>query len=95
MDGLVCDRCGTSLLVHEAVRYTLDLRIMAAYDPMELTSRDLEADLRQKIADLIAMTDGLSARALAESVVADRHFDLCPPCGRAVLERPLGKAGPH
>jgi len=90
VNGLVCDRCAKSLLLEEAVRYEMDLRITAAYDPMEIAGSDLEDDLRQRIADLIAAAEGLSERELAEEVSARRRFDLCPPCRREVLERPFG-----
>lgn len=91
MNGIVCDRCGKALLIEEPVRYTMQLRITAAYDPLELTTRDLEADLREEVADLLARTDGMTEKELAESVMADRLFDLCPPCSREVLENPFGR----
>ena len=91
MDGLSCDRCGKSLLVEEPVRYLMELRISAAYDPMELAAKDMDGDLREQIAELISDTDGMTEKELAESVTADRRFDLCPLCSRAVLENPFGK----
>lgn len=91
MDGLSCDRCGKSLLVDEPVRYLMELRISAAYDPMELAGKDLEGDLREQISDLISDADPLSEKEMAESITADRRFDLCPPCSRSVLENPFGK----
>ena len=91
MDGLVCDRCGKSLLVEEPFRYVMELKITAAYDPMELTAKDIEADLQKQIAELMTETDQVSEKELAEAVAADRRFDLCPPCSRTVLGNPFGR----
>lgn len=91
MDGLSCDRCGKSLLVDEAFRYVMELKIAAAYDPMEVAGKDMDREFEEEISDLIDETDGVSEKELAESVTASRRFDLCPPCSRLVLENPFGR----
>ena len=91
MDGLVCDRCGKSLLVDEPVRYRMDLQITAAYDAPEITPKDLEGDLQQEISDVIEGTEGVPVQKLEDEVAAQRRYDLCPPCGRVVLENPFGR----
>lgn len=91
MSGFVCDRCGKPLLVEEDVRYVLKLEVMAAYDPMELTSEDLAVDRREEIADLIAQLRKLDPQELEDSVYKKLTFDLCPVCRRQWLKDPLGR----
>ena len=91
MEGLVCDRCGKSLLVDEQVRYRMHVTITAAYDPLELTDKDLEGDLRKQVADAIEGAKGASEQELEEEITAQRQYDLCPPCSRVVLENPFGR----
>ena len=53
MEGIVCDRCGEGLLIHENVRYVLNLEMFAAYDPMEITANDLDRDLEKEIGETL------------------------------------------
>jgi len=94
MHGLSCDRCGKSLLVEEDVRYLLRMEIVAAWDPPELVREDLEKDFDAEIRRLVRSMEGRDARDLEEEVAAVRRFDLCPPCRRAVLDRPLPPGPP-
>ena len=94
MHGLSCDRCGKSLLVDEEVRYRMRMEIVAAYDPPELMAADLERDFDAEIRRLVRSMEGRDPRELEEEVAAMRHFDLCPPCRRAMLEDPLGGGAP-
>jgi ribosomal protein S27AE len=80
MHGLSCDRCGKSLLVDEEVRYLARIEVVAAYDPPELTRRDLETDFDAEIRRLVRAMEGRDAKSLEEEVAAIRRFDLCPPC---------------
>lgn len=86
MDGITCDVCGKSLLVDEDVRYVADVLVRAAYDPMELTSEDLERDIAGEIRDTLKRMQGKSAEELEEEVVAVRRYDMCPSCRKKLLK---------
>ncbi len=86
MDGITCDSCGKSLLVDEDVRYVADIVVYAAYDPMELTSRDLESDVLSKIRSVLKQMEGRDTTELEEEVVAARRLNLCPSCRKSFLK---------
>lgn len=87
--GLGCDGCQKSLLVDESVRYVVEVRVYAAYDPMELTRDDLREDPRAKIADLIEACKRLSAEELEDQVYKEFRFHLCPSCQKEYIREPL------
>ena len=89
MDGFTCDRCGKGLLREESVRYELRIDVRAAYDPLELTSKDLARDLRGKADRLARDLENLSAEEAQDQVHRAFRFDLCPPCQKAYLKDPL------
>jgi len=93
VDGITCDMCGKSLLVDEDVRYVADMVVYAAYDPMELTSEDLERDIAAEIAATLEAVKGRDAKELEEEVVAARRIDLCPSCRRKLLDETFGHGG--
>jgi hypothetical protein len=80
MHGLTCDRCGGNLLVDHEVRYLARVEVVAAYDPPEMTRKDLETDFDAEIRRLVRAMEGGDARAMSEQVAVIRRFDLCPPC---------------
>ncbi|MBI4577163.1 MAG: hypothetical protein HY722_12955 [Planctomycetes bacterium] len=88
-DGLTCDRCGKSLLAEEDVRYVVEIRVWAAYDPLELTREDLARDLGAELRRTLGRLEGVTALAAEDQVARLFRFDLCPPCQRHYLERPL------
>ena len=73
----------------ESVRYVVDVKVYAAYDPMELTRADLEQDTRPKIQDLIEACKRMSAEELEDQVYKEFRFHLCPPCQREYIREPL------
>ncbi len=85
MDGITCDLCGKSLLVDENVRYVGDVVIYAAYDPMELTSNDLELDTTEEIRKTLEAIEKRDTKDLEEEIIATRHLDLCPSCRKHLL----------
>lgn len=89
-DGLVCDRCGRSLLVHEEVRYEVTIRVQSAYDPLEL---DLDAiasaDVSAELDRLKAAVGNKTAEELEAEVWKELRFDLCGRCQREFLKDPL------
>jgi hypothetical protein len=93
VDGITCDMCGKSLLVDEEVRYVADVRVYAAYDPMELTTRDLEArDVRAEIERTLETLEGVGEIEAQEEVYATRRLDLCPSCRKLFLDDPLARS---
>jgi hypothetical protein len=89
VDGISCDLCGKGLLIDEQVRYTVRIEIKAAYDPMEIVREDLDRDLRAEMEGLIEKMKGMSKEDAANQVYKVFHFDLCPPCQKRYLKRPL------
>ena len=86
VDGITCDICKKSLLVDEDVRYIAELVVYAAYDPMELTSADLERDIEAEIRRTLDIIRKRDTTELAEEVAAVRKLDLCPRCRKRLLE---------
>ena len=86
MHGLSCDRCGKSLLIDEETRYLARVEVVAAYDPPELTRKDLERDFDAEIRRIVKAMEGRSAGELEEQVAVVRRFDLCPPCRVAFVQ---------
>lgn len=91
MTGFCCDRCGKPLLVDEEVRYVVDVRVYAAYDPMEITSDDLAADRRDEIRELTQKMREMDPKELEEQVYKRFTLELCPACQREYLKHPLPK----
>ncbi len=92
MDGISCDRCGVSLLVESDVRYVVNLEAYAAYDPLEITSGELERDFDAEYRALIDRIEVTSADELEEQVYVRRSYDLCPACHGTFLKDPIQKA---
>lgn len=92
MSDLACDRCGRSLLAFEDVRYKLEMKVYAAYDPIELTAKELEeGDHEAEIKRLIALAEKRDAEELAAEVYKEFSFDLCLRCQKEFLKEPLAK----
>jgi len=91
MAGFCCDICGKPLLVDSDVRYVVDIRVFAAYDPMELTAEDLKKDRLAEIRELARKLSQMEPQALEDQVYRSFQFDLCPDCQRQYLKDPLRK----
>ena len=91
MSDLACDRCDRSLLAFEDVRYELFIKVVAAYDPMELNPATIAADLdlQAEIDRLDRATAGMTAEELEATVYKEFKFDLCLRCQREFLRDPL------
>lgn len=91
MSDLACDRCDRSLLAFEDVRYEVFIKVVAAYDPMELNPAtiDKELDLQAEIDRLVKATEGMTAEELEATVYKEFKFDLCLRCQREFLKDPL------
>ncbi len=91
MSDLACDRCDTSLLANEDVRYEVEIQVKAAYDPMELNLDAMaEADVSGELERLRRVIEGRSAEELEAEVYKAFKFDLCMRCQREYLKNPLG-----
>jgi hypothetical protein len=90
MNHRICDHCGKELLKDNEVRYEVKIEIKAAYDPLNVTDRDLEKDFRQEIARVLQQLQNLSLAEAQDQVYRLFEFDLCPACQRAYIENPLG-----
>ena len=94
MHGLICDRCGETLLADSDVRYKLKIEVFAAYDPMEISPSDLERDLESELATLIGEMEKMDPKKLEDQVYRRFDFDLCPQCQEQFLRDPLGMGKP-
>lgn len=92
--GISCDGCSRTLLVDESVRYVLDIRIYAAYDPMEITRADLGKDRAGEIQALVEACKKMTPEELEDQVYKELRFHLCPPCQKRYIRDPLGKEAP-
>jgi len=89
MIHFTCDMCGKTLLAEEDTRYVVRIEVYAAYDPMEITSRDLDEDHDDEIHDLLATMEDMDADALEDQVYKTFRFDLCPACHAQYIQDPL------
>jgi hypothetical protein len=91
MNHQTCDLCGRELAESEGVRYEVRIEVKAAYDPLDLTDKDLEKDHRAEIAEILRRLEGISEEEAQDQVYRAFDFDLCPPCQRRYLREPLPK----
>jgi hypothetical protein len=89
LDGISCDRCGKSLLIDEEVRYQVKIVVQAAYDPMEISTQDLQGKGPDSWKNLIKSLENLSAEEAQDQVYREIRFDLCPPCQKIYLASPI------
>ena len=92
MIHFTCDMCGKVLLADEDTRYVVKVEVYAAYDPMELTAKDLQDDRTEEIQDLLDEMADIDPEVLEDQVYKSFRFDLCPECHAAYLKDPLGRA---
>ena len=89
MAGFCCDRCGKPLLVDSDVRYVVDIRVFAAYDPMELTGEDIARDHLAEIRKLNRRLAKMDPQELEDGVYKRFEFDLCPTCQKVYIRNPM------
>jgi hypothetical protein len=94
MSDLACDRCNRSLLAFEDVRYKVEIKVYAAYDPIELTRGELEdGDHAAEIKRLIALLEKRDEAEISDEVYKKFEFDLCLRCQKEYLKEPLPRRG--
>jgi len=77
------------LLLTSDVRYVVRIEGFAAYDPLELTKRDLERDFEAEMRQILKELESLSEGEAADQVHRAFAYDLCPDCWAAYLRDPL------
>ena len=83
-----CDGCGAEL-PRNALRYTVNIDVRAAYDVLEVTLLDLVRDHRAEMIELIERLKHKDPRDIEETVYKNIKLDLCPSCQRAFIRNPL------
>ncbi|MBE7462904.1 MAG: hypothetical protein HS116_05345 [Planctomycetes bacterium] len=86
--GATCDRCGGDLLGSD-VRYTVNLDIAQAFDPMEVAPAEQRREMRGELEAAIRTLEALPAsevQRLADESYASFRFDLCPGCAAALRD---------
>ncbi len=89
MAGFCCDRCGKPLLVDSDVRYVVDIKVFAAYDPMELTTKDVGRDHMPEIRELNRRLAKMDPQEVEDGVYKRLKFDLCPGCQKEYIKNPM------
>ena len=81
--------CGKLLLVDEDTRYVVEIKVYAAYDPLEITPEDLAKNHRKKMRDIFESMKDKSADELEDEVAKLFRLHLCPACQKIYLKNPL------
>jgi hypothetical protein len=89
VNGISCDGCGAGLLLEEDVRYLVKIEVVAAYDPLEITRKDLAGDPREEMRRLLETMSRMDPKELEDQVYKKFEFDLCGSCQKRYLEGPL------
>ncbi len=84
----MCDRCGQPLEKGQ-LRYTVKIQVLAAYDEMEISGKDLLKSHKEEIAKLIEQAKNMTEEELMRDVYVELQFDLCRACQREYLAQPL------
>ena len=86
--GACCDRCGCDLLGLD-LRFKAALEVVQAYDPMEISSKDLRRDLRIELEAMVRSMEALpeaEVKKMEDETYASFRFDLCPECARVLRD---------
>jgi hypothetical protein len=91
MIHFTCDLCGKTLLADEDTRFVVKIDVYAAYDPMEITSQDLDEDRTEEMEALFEELEDMDPEDAEAGVFKTFRYDLCPECHAAYLKDPLGR----
>jgi hypothetical protein len=83
-----CDGCGREI-GKNALRYTVQIDVRAAYDKLEIGLADLVRDHRAELLALIEKLKNKSPTELEEGVYKSLRLDLCPSCQKIYIRNPL------
>jgi len=83
-----CDGCGREIQKN-ALRYTVQVDVRAAYDEIEVGLTELVRNHRDEMLRLIDQMENQSAEAIEETIYKRLKLDLCPDCQRTFLRDPL------
>jgi hypothetical protein len=87
---IFCDRCTTELHPGSGDFYRVTIEAVADPTPPDVPAEESAGDLRRKIEDLLAQTEGLSAQEALDQVYRRLTLYLCGPCYRQWIENPTG-----
>jgi hypothetical protein len=84
-----CDKCGASIGANDPNRYIVKLEVYAAAGPVELSFEPGEEPGKElsRLLDALAESD---PDDLEDKTYRLFRFDVCDPCRRKLLQRPLG-----
>ena len=88
VDHLTCDHCGEGLLHDGEVRYRVRIEVKSAYDVMELTEDDLNADHGEEMRRILARLSGRDPESLEDQVYKLIELDLCATCQKGYIRDP-------
>ncbi len=71
------------------MRYVVNIRVYAAADPLEISSRDLAADHDAEIRKLVAQCEKMTEEDLMRDVYVELEYSLCSSCQKAYLSDPM------
>jgi hypothetical protein len=74
-------------------RYIARIQVLAAADPLEISSEDLQEDHSDEIDRLLKQCAEMTEKELMEDVFVEFRFDLCRKCQKAYIANPLGVTG--
>lgn len=83
-----CDRCRRSIDPEHEIRYSVQIEIQAAMDPLENEMED-DRDHLGELQDILDQLDDHEFEELSQSAYQRRRYDLCPDCHRQYVSNPL------
>jgi hypothetical protein len=87
---LFCTRCAIGLQPGTGTSYRVTIEAVADPAPPLVSCKDLAADLRRQIEQLLAQLQGISEQEAMDQVYRRLTFYLCGPCYRQWIENPTG-----
>jgi len=83
-----CDMCG-GMILGDAVRYEVRIRIVAGYDVLELSEEDLKKDTRAELQRLADSLKDADPDELERGIFEQFEYDLCARCRGKYRKNPL------
>ena len=88
--SLFCARCAIELQPGSGHFYRVTIEAVADPTPPVVSAEELEADLRQKIKQLLTELEAVSTQEALDQVYRRLILYLCGPCYRQWIENPTG-----
>jgi hypothetical protein len=87
---LFCARCAAELEPGAGNFYQVTIEAIADPTPPNVSAEEANFDLRQKIEEVIAQMEGMSAQEALDQVYRRLTLYLCGPCYQVWIEDPTG-----